>query len=245
MNENTIQNNCIKQFILRIDFADDFPIVDLLNGLRNLFIRVEERKLLEVEFTINSGANFHNVSKKDHTDQVLVGENGATLTLSNQHKAIIFSSNYYLDNSVYKELLAKIISVCSSVADSKIYAKRIGLRYVNEFPCSKLFKIGKIFQRGYATAIKNLLQDENVNRAILVQFRKKDDYNSKIQFGIINKFFPAEIINYDLLLDIDSYFTLSASVDQWDEIIKNLNHNSFSIFNNFICEKYIKELKNA
>lgn len=243
LENKTIVNNDIKQFILRIDFQVTIPINELMSALRADFLRVEERKIVGFEVSVNIPQNTSELHKKDFTDIVFIKDPNVTLTLSPKDNSLVLMSTTYVNNSVYKDICSKIVDVCSRIKDCS--ARRIGLRYINEIPCPKLSHVSKIFQKRFATVVKNMISSEDTCRAIAVQIRNCDDRSLKIQYGFLNKFFPAILKNYDLLLDIDSATTVATNVSCWENTVKELNHAAYNAFIEMTTEKYIEDKKNA
>lgn len=240
---NTIINNDIKQFIFRIDFNAAPPIDALVAALKNDFSRIENRQLVGFEVSVNIPQSKSELSQKDFTDIVLVKDPNVTLTLSAKDNSLCFVSLSYLDNTVYKEISKKIIDVCKNIDNCS--ARRIGLRYINEIQCSNLSHISKIFQKKFATVVKNMISTQDTSRVIAVQMRNCEDYFLQIQYGTLNKFFPAILKNYDLLLDIDSVSNYNTEVEQWEDTIKKLNHAAYETFSNMVTDTYIRSKKNA
>lgn len=238
----TLVNNDIKQFILRIDFQSPLPTIELVEALKDDFSRVENRKIVGFEVAVNLPKNTSALSQKDFTDLVLVKDH-LTLTLSAKDNSLYIAATSYLDNTVYKSISDRIIDVCRSTGECS--AKRIGMRYINEIACPKITAISRIFKKSYSSVVRNMISTHDTNRAVAIQIRNCDDYTLRIQYGVLNKFFPAVIKNYDLLLDIDSSTIGEISIDRWSETIKKLNHAAYDSFVNIVTEAYIESKKNA
>ncbi len=88
-----------------------------------------------------------------------------------------------------------------------------------------------------------LLDDINISRAIAYQEYNADGNKTRVQYGIANKYYPAVISSYDLVLDIDAYFDTNILLEDWSAKISDLNHTAYSCFIETMNEKYLLGLK--
>lgn len=238
-NEQTLANNCLKQFILRIDFSGVFPCNEIAENIKDLFVRREERKVrgYRMRFNPAQGDVMPVMEQGEVLENIFVKVDGGTLTLSPIDSSLIINTNHYVDNSAYLEILNKVVSAHWN-------ARRIGLRYINMFDCERPATVGRIFNPPYSAIVKQLIVGETVSRAVSVQSRTSDDGNiSKIQFGVANSFFPKRISRCDLLLDIDAYHVGEVTSDESMGLVKQLNHDAFAVFREFITERQIGAMK--
>ena len=82
-------------------------------------------------------------------------------------KSIFIESLLYENNSAYEKSLTNIINALKNI-DPNICSRRIGMRYVNNFPCSKLADVSKILNASDAKAIKEDAGKDNIARAMIV-----------------------------------------------------------------------------
>ena len=184
------------------------------------------------------------VTKRDFTNYTLYGDNGIQLFLNTSQKLISFESQSYIDNSVYVDRLDAIVERIQKQGLQNIMASRIGMRYVNLFPCEKKENIRKILQKPYDKAIIDSLAKGNLNRSVFVEEYNYDGYYVRVQYGIVNKFYPAVIKNLDVTLDIDVFYGGLTPITDWKEIIHIYNHAAFDKFKEYVEPAYIESMRN-
>lgn len=241
--ERILTRNSIKKFILRVDFMQntDFEIREIAEAMAIHFDRIEKKQISK--FHIHFTESDSELSKQDTFDFVLISEaNSVSMTFSEIQKAIWLESSQYRSKETYSDILSKTISEISKI-NAEMEARRIGLRYVNEFKCEKSRNIGRIFGKRLSLALKHMSSSEAQSRVIGVEEYNNDGYKLRLQYGIPNKFYPAVITLYDLMLDIDSYFGSSCRLEDWETIIADLNHAAYERFVSEINPKYLEELK--
>ncbi len=239
MNERTLKKNKVSQFLLRIDLEKS-AVIDF----RNLSeILADDYSTTQTELHVNYCVNINagQVNKEDYIKFVLKSP-GVKLTLDSFQKCITIESNKYEDNSIYKNRIAKIISILTST-NPGLNSERIGLRYINVFPCEKISDISKILNASDAKSVKDSLSHDNIARSIFIQEFQHEDCMSRVQFGVFNKFYPSIIANYDITLDIDVYCSGLISIDNWNEFIRRYNHLAYETFISYIRDKYLESLK--
>ncbi|HPS86757.1 MAG TPA: TIGR04255 family protein [Spirochaetota bacterium] len=240
---NTLTKNAIKHFILKIDFSPPelYKNSVIVEHLSKHFDRVEKREIsnISLKFTQQESEVLRNISH----DYVMVSEaHSVNITFSDIQNAFWIESNKYTNNSIYKEMLELIVNAFKELFPTS-QSRRIGMRYVNEFTCSKMTDIRKIFNPDVANIIKSMLRNDSIMRAIAVEEYNYTNFKSRVQYGISNKFYPSIISTYDSILDIDCFNEIIADIDDWDNIIKELNHCAYGIFKGMLNEKYIEDLK--
>lgn len=240
--DQTLRKNCIEQFILRIDIIQDdsIDIGNVLAEISKSFDRLEKKSVQN--YMINFTQDKLDTEKIETFDYVWVSDNELTLTYSQSQNAFIFIIINYMNSEIYKKYLSLLIT---TLHDKKINitAKRIGMRFVNSFKCSKKLDIAKIYGKRLTTIVNAMMNNSNPTRLIGVEEKKFGDDSIRLQYGITNKFYPAEISVIDLLLDIDSYIEDSITVDLWESTTSRLNHLAYNEFIREINPKYLGELK--
>lgn len=241
--QKTLTKNAIKNFILRIDLirTDELNVNKLAQGMTKYFDRAEKRHISKYNITITKGVS--EIEQGAAFDVVLVSEGkGMSMTFSEMQNAFWIESTQYRDNSVYKDIISETISVINS-SSMELQSRRIGLRYINEFRCEKHRDIGKIYGKRLATILRSMLTGSNQSRIIGLEEYNNEEYRLRLQYGIRNKFYPAAISVFDLLLDIDSYIEDTNELGEWNDVIRNLNHAAYDQFTKEINPKYLEELQ--
>jgi uncharacterized protein (TIGR04255 family) len=241
---NTLTKNAIKQFILRVDFtkSDALNIGEIAERMSVHFDRSEKRQISGFQMKLTQGVASE-VVPQNAFDFVLISEQTTTtLTFSEVQNAFWIECNNYINNSIYKEIIDRIIEVINIVSPD-IESKRIGLRYINEFKCNNLKSIGKIYAKRLTNITKKMLDRPKLSRIIGMEEYNNDGYKLRLQYGIPNKFYPSVINVFDLLMDIDSYIDSTNTIGEWEGIIVNLNHAAYSLFIDEINTSYLEELK--
>lgn len=241
--ERILIKNFIKKFILRVDLikTEQLNIPEIAARMSNYFDRLEKRQISG--FAVNFTKGSSEVLKQDAFDYVLISEmNSISLTVSEAQNAFWIESNYYKNNTVYKDIINKIVNVINDIC-GKIESKRIGMRYINEFTCDKPKNIGHIYGKRLTSIVKHMINDSSQSQIIGVEIYNKDGYKLRLQYGIPNKFYPANIKVYDLIMDIDSFIESRLNIQEWEDVIKNLNHAAYEQFVKEINPKYLEELK--
>ncbi len=235
----TLMNNNISLFIIRIDFIDaekpDFA--DIINKLTNTFSRIEKT----IHTNINVDIESQQFEKQESYIYTLRRDNGSQIKFLTHENALVFETNNYIDKTSYIEVISNIIIVLKTFENYK--SKRFGMRFVNNFPCNKVNDISKIFEKDIAKNIINIAKKENIMRIINIEEFNFDNYKSRIQYGLINKFYPSIITNYDLLLDIDIYYDGVIEIQDWDDTLKLFNHMAYDYFVKYVNPKYIETIK--
>lgn len=240
----TLTKNKIKQFIIRVNLlrSDKLDFVKLVGNMSRHFNRTEKREIKS--FSIDFTQNISEGPKEINIDYVLINEKDKySLTFSEFQKAFWIESSYYVDNSFYKELMPNIISELNKFDEEGIQSKRIGLRYVNEFECRNVDDIKSIFSNRLTKVMGNMLLPEKQSRIIGVEEYNHGDYKQRLQYGVPNKFYPSVVSVFDLLLDIDTYVDIVSDSNEWEDVIRILNHASYEKFEQEINKKYLLTLK--
>lgn len=236
----TLQNNKITQFILRID---------IMPGLSVDFKRLAEvlsadYGTVRTELHVNYQVDMEKVevNKEEFLTYLLGKAPNVTLQLNCFERSIILTSSHYNDNSVYKDRINRVITLLKEY-HPELTASRIGMRFINTFPCSKPTDIGKYLMTSVSNSIKDTLKGENVSRAILVHEYQHGDYQVRVQCGIPNKFYPSVITNFETVLDIDVYGVGSQPIDRWEDSIRDYNHGAYNYFIAYVKPNLLSELQ--
>ena len=241
MNEQTLPKNKITQFILRIDLPKDCTLDfrQLALDLKDDYVRFVEN----TEHNVHLNIDTQEVTHRDFVNYTLHEENGGQLILNTSQKIISFESNSYIDNSVYVDRLASIIEKINNQGILGLMSSRIGMRFINSFPCDKKENIKKILQKPNDKAIIDSLAKTNLNRSVFVEQYNNGNYFVRVQYGIFNKFYPAVIRNLDVTLDIDVYYGGLTPIADWTENIRTYNHAAFYKFKEYVEPSYIATMQ--
>lgn len=238
-NNRILQNNKITHFILRVDLLQDAQI-DYKQLADSLKIEFETYKT-ELHFNYNVNIDKVEVKKEDFI-KYLLSTPTANLKIDSFEKCIIIELQQYKDKTSYVHHLTKVIEALKSLG-VEILAKRIGMRYINVFPCSKITEISKVLNATDAKYIKEFVVKDGIARSMLVHEYQYGDYLVRVQYGIPNKFYPSVIKNYDIVLDIDVYSSGQQSIDVWEESITQFNHQAYNTFISYIKASFLQTLK--
>jgi uncharacterized protein (TIGR04255 family) len=241
--DKTLSKNNINNFILRIDLIknDKLDIGKIADEMTKYFDRAEKKKLSN--YTVNFTNSDSKLTKKDVFNFVLVSEtNSISMTFSEIENAFWIDSFQYKNNSIYKEYIIKVIKEISTICDDA-EAKRIGLRYINQFKCENIRYISRIYGKRLTTITKAMIKEENLSRVIGVENYNNDEYKLRLQYGIPNSFFPSIITSYQLLLDIDSFIDSTCKITDFQKIISDLNHAAYGQFIKEMNPRYLEVIK--
>lgn len=240
----TLENNSIKNFILKIDLIPGAGqcFTDIIAQIADLFDRTEKRQIDGFAFDFNTSGSSTLKRTQDY-DYVLVSEkNKITLTFSTTLNSFWLESSSYKDSSVYKSTISATVNAFRSVRPG-VKSIRIGMRFVNEFKCEKINDIRKLLKRVNAGMVISLLSDSNLSRALAYQEFNTDGEKTRLQYGIVNRFYPAVISSYDTIIDIDSYYDFQIGIDDWEDKIAQLNHTDYNYFIKVLNPNYLDKLK--
>ena len=244
IHNNTLNKNSVTNFILRIDLVntENDSISNIASEMRKFFYNAEKQFIAKVDFHFNE-KNTKITDEVRQSEYILSTEDKLVkMTFSENENAIILQTNRYRDNTAYKEHIKNAIEIIRN-ENTNIQAKRIGLRYINDFNCDSFKKISSIFGKRLSAVVKKMIHDENQSRIICIEEFNNNSYKLRLQYGIPNKFYPSAITIPNLLLDIDSYAEITSCIDDWTDIIRKLNHTAYE---NFILEmnpKYIASVR--
>ena len=240
-NENkTLLNNKINQFILRIDLMQS-PLVDFKKLAENLAADYGEVRT-ELHVNYNVDMQRVEVKREEFLKYILGTAPQITLTLDCFENSILLESSHYDNNDIYKQRLTKIVELIKEM-QSEALARRIGMRYINKFPCLKKSEINKYFNTSEANSIKSTLEQKNISRTMLVHEYQFGDYQTRVQCGIPNKFYPSVISNYELVLDIDVFGLGAQPIDSWESAVSDYNHGAYNMFLQYVKPSLLEDLR--
>lgn len=242
MNDNTLEKNKINQFILRIDLPKDSQI-----DFRRLALDLQgeyERLIENIEHNVHFNVNTDEVTKRDFINYTLAADNGIKLIMNTLEKSISFETTSYIDNSIYVDRLESIIEKINAQEIQNVMAARIGMRFINVFPCDRKENIKRILQKPNDKAIVDSLSKQDLNRSVFVEQYNCEGYYIRVQYGIVNKFYPAVISNLDITLDIDVYYGGLQRIEEWEDVIRTYNHAAFAKFKEYVEPNYINSMRN-
>lgn len=233
-------NNKVSHFILRIDVdpASGIQYDKLVNDLKPKSSSYK----VELHTNFNIDVNKQQVNKQDFLKHILGFGQFVRLYIDTFLNAIIIDASHYETNTVYKAILGDIIQALTT-QDVDVYANRVGMRFINTFPCTKREDISKVFKSPEAKAIKDGVDKESVSRVMVVEEFQEADYMKRVQLGIPNKFYPAVITNLDLTLDIDVYTSGRQQMSLWSEIVSSCNHIAYDTFVSYVKDSYLDSMK--
>jgi uncharacterized protein (TIGR04255 family) len=243
--DRTLYNNEIKKFILKIDFVsnDVNAFASLVNKISKHFTRLEQRTHINYNINVDLEQDKEEVQRKQTPDFVLIDEGKSlNLTFSTFQNALIIDLAKYVNNTSYKECL-KIVTDAIIELALTIQCKRIGMRYINSFHCKTPKEIIKVLSKDKAKILSGICQENQLSRMIVQEEYNTENSKLRLQYGVPNKYYPAVMTTYDVLLDIDSYDDSTHPFEEWDEVIKNLNHMAYGAFVKSMNSQYIESLK--
>ncbi|MCD8388516.1 MAG: TIGR04255 family protein [Bacteroidales bacterium] len=237
--DRTLKNNKIKEFILRLDFdmAQDFPGSDLVNWLKGRFqlTRTEQQR----HYRINDDKM--EVKVEDFNRYVFVANN-VTIRVDFLEKAFTLTSQGYINNTIYKPLMAEIIEFLLSIKP-ETRLRRIGLRYINEFPEIKSSNLGKLLSTNSSSFKKAFDKETHLSRIVMVEEYQDEEFRHRVQYGFMNRFYPSRLTRYDFVLDIDVYSEGRQPLADCEATISKLNHSAHDTFILFIKEDFRNSMK--
>lgn len=240
---STLSKNALKQFILRIDFEilNNSIISEIVNSISPKFDRIERRLVQGVKFKIDPQNT--EVQKEETFDVICVSDiYGISLTFSEREGSITFESSKYKDKDTYFGILNSLIESFNALKHD-CGSRRIGMRFINEFKCDRKSNISKIFDKRLASIVRSMLSTDSNSRVIAMEESTAPEYKSRVQYGVINKFYPEPIRLYDLLLDLDFYIDTPVNPIDFGEITKTLNKAAYYSFKSCINPSYLEKLK--
>ena len=213
----------------------------IISDLSKCFDRVEKRT--QTNFEVKFTSDKSEVNKVEAFDHVLINEQkNFTMTFSVAQNAFWFETKNYIDRTTYSEIVSVLIK--SALAkEINLIARRIGMRFINNFKCDKLKSITKIFNPAISKSIVQRSSQPFIARVICQEEFTFDLHKVRVQFGIPNKFYPSVINNYDLLLDIDAFDNTIQTISNWEKVINELNHSAYKAFVSNINPNFLITLK--
>jgi len=241
--ERQLSKNSLDLFILRFDLVQNGEInFDLwLSDISKHFDRTEKR--LHTNFEVNFTTDKSEVNKVESYDYVLTKDKeNYSMTFSKSQNAFWFETTNYINRDTYANVVSELIKSAEK-NKIKLSTRRIGMRFINNFNCNNPKQISKIFIPDIAKILVQRLKQNNISRIICQEEFNFDTCKVRVQYGIPNKFYPAVVNNYDLLLDIDSYDDKIQELENLNETIKGINHCAYNAFVSNINSSFLNSLK--
>ena len=187
----TLLNNKIDQFILRIDLTPD-AMVDFKQLAEKLTSDYGDART-ELHVNYNIDMQKVEVKKEEFLKYIMGKAPQITLTLDSFERSIVLESNHYDNNSVYKQRLSKIIALIKEMQPESS-ALRIGMRYINKFPCLKSSEISKYFNSNRHPLYGKVLMDQCISNKLTYSHLRI--CGNKFSYSSINAFRPC-ILHYE------------------------------------------------
>lgn len=238
-----LSRNNIRHYIFRIDFVklEEDQLNIIIESFKNQYDRIE--KILVPNFNIKVDKNNPTIDRNDLANFVLINETTKSkITISCNSNFISFESNNYIDKSTYLVFLEKLVETITSNTLS-LDSKRIGMRFINNFPCDLPKGISKFFNKDISKNLIFMSSKKSISRVICQEEYNLENCMCRVQIGILNNFYPSVLKNFDLTLDIDTFDSTTQTYINWIKIASELNHNSYNFFKNSMNESYINSLK--
>lgn len=239
--DKTLSRHQLKHFILKLDFlnieAND--IAFLVSKISPYFDRVEKK--IETKYDIRINVPKSEISQKDGFTYICAS-NDKTLSFSENNKSITFESSKYKNYRTYLDIFEPLIEAMGGGCNH-LEIKRIGMRFINEFPCQKISNIKNIFVERLAKPVALMLKSSSASRVIAMEEHNHEQYKLRAQYGVANQYYPEPIKIYDLLLDVDVFIDGVTKYDKINESTKLLNHAAYHYFTSSLKEDYISKLK--
>ncbi|SEM53277.1 TIGR04255 family protein [Prevotella sp. ne3005] len=240
--KRTLTKNKVSTFIIRIDLdmSSELDYGDISDALGMVF----PNRQIQISPHFNVNLDSVRIDKAEAKKFLFLIEPSVRLEISPVDKAIIFSSNYYTTNDLYKERLGKVVEVFSERTGGTIKSRRIGMRFINTFPANKDGNLPTVLNASETKILKESLAKKNdLSRLIIVDEYLKEDYRIRVQYGVPNKFYPNKISSQDVILDIDVYSEGLQPIENWCEMISVYNHAAFDTFIRYIRGEVIDYLR--
>lgn len=242
-NDRLLTKNKIELFLLRFDIVKDISLdyKKIIDDISIYFDRTEKRS--EMAFKINFTTDKMEGNKIDNPNYYLTNDKYKySVTFSKTENSFWFETSNYINRESYLKIITCIMDSFKK-NDINLKTRRIGMRFINKFVCLDKIHISKVFNSEIARNLKQRCLQENLSRLINVDEFNFDACKVRVQYGIPNKFYPAVLNNFDLLLDIDAYNDSVQELDNILSTVKLLNHCAYNMFVAKINSKLIEGLK--
>lgn len=240
--ERTLTKNKVSMFIIRIDLdmSSELDYSVISDDLGRIF----PNKQIQISPHFNVNLDNVSIEKVEVKKFLFLIEPSVRLEVSPVDKSIIFSSNYYTTNDLYKERLERIVRVFEERTDRSLKARRIGMRFINTFPATKEGNLPIVLNMSETKILRDSLAKKNdLSRLIMVDEYLKEDYRIRVQYGVPNKFYPNIISSQDLILDIDVYSEGLQAIENWCEVVSIYNHAAFDTFMGYVRDDVVDSLR--
>lgn len=240
--ERTLTKNKVSTFIIRIDLDmnSDLDYNGISEDLGIVFPNYQTQISPHFNVNLDNGS----IEKVEVKKFLYFIEKNVRVEVAPIEKSIVFSSNYYTTNDLYKERLRQIVEILIAKTGGSLKARRIGMRFINTFPSNKDGGIPSVLNAPETKILKDSLAKKNdLSRLIVVDEYLKEDYRIRVQYGVPNKLYPNKIGTQDIILDIDVYSEGLRPVENWCEIISDYNHAAYDTFMGYVRNDVIEDLR--
>lgn len=250
MNEICYKRNYLTNVIARVDFAS--PIEGIKEKLPPVIMReaikyfpIDEPPQSMTTRTVQMGARALSAKDTPFTQWTFHGKD--------REKNLLIAPHYihieYLRYKYFESLKKEFTNILSTFFDKypDVAAKRLGLRYINEFelPNGDPFDWSNYF-RSTLLCTHNFPKDKkSIARAFNILEFNPGDFNLRFQFGMHNPDYPAPIKKRHFIMDFDAY---RSGLQEFSEISGNLDkyHDEIQkLFEYAITDKFRNEVLNA
>ena len=164
MDDRQLTKNSIAIFILKFDLQINVPIdYDILiNNIAKYFDRTEKR--MQTNFEVKFTSDKSELNKVESFDYVLTSDKGRfSITFSKSQNTFWFETKNYINRDTYNAIINDIYEEAKKLG-LNLVARRIGMRFINNFNCPNPKGISKIFKTEISKNILHLLTQSNLSR---------------------------------------------------------------------------------
>jgi uncharacterized protein (TIGR04255 family) len=166
-------------------------------------------------------------------------------TIKINQKQMVVSNRSYKTFDEFKadftEPLAELIQ-----ADGQQPVARTGLRFVNIFSgLAKSFaELSEYFHPMISSSLTNLVGGERCARQVQISEYLDETFKMRLQAGIFNPDYPAVIIKFDFVIDLDCYVDTPHLISEVPALVNVLHAGIQSKFEALITDR-LREVLNA
>lgn len=234
--------NRLQSVICKVDFARDIPqfmdepSLEMLNLIKPLFPIMEQKKGKQFQFQI-SDKEAGSSELKDFTHCIFHNESREKSLSINPDSIFIQYKKFTSFSQTSSEFVEIVKKIFEDSPDETV--KRIGLRYTNIFTKKDFTKkaLSNYINKDYI--FKNLTSEDVLNtsrRIIVFDYNNNDKTKTRLQYGYYNPEYPAQIKNWNFIIDCDSYTDYMLSISEFDTLANKLHANACILFEDIITE---------
>lgn len=238
ISDRILSPNYIETFLLKINLKNKIDLEDFKMCFSSDFERYEE--VTNKGFGITFSNNSQTLTPEQDIEKVFINERlNMKVYLSNKDTELTLRLNSYINNQSYLWIIEKLTSFFLE-KDKEMRYMKISLRYINKYPCVEVKNIKKFFNNDISKHLLNAIEQGNRTRILLQEEFNFSPNRAKVVYGIPNKYYPNNLTEYDLLLDIDSSLITNDTINNLKRDIEVLNHSAFDVFNIFVSDTLFK-----